>query len=401
MTAILLPSIEHVDVAGARVLARADLNVPVNEGRVTDRTRIERFASTARRLAERGAHVIVISHFGRPQSRDLRFSLEAVARELELELEQSVTFISDCVGRIAEKGVASVRKGCVALLENLRFHPGEEKNDRDFARALARLADLYVNDAFSCSHRAHASTHAIAWALPAFAGPSLLAEVRALETAVGTPRRPLMAVVGGSKISTKLSILNNLAERVNKLAIGGGMANTFIAARGLKVGRSLIEPDLVESARAIEHRARRAGCEIILPVDAVVAERAEIGARHALTRIETVPESKMILDIGPQSIADLEAHLESSRTLVWNGPMGVFEVEPFDEGTRAVARAAAVLTEAGKLISIAGGGDTLAALEAAGVSQRFTYLSTAGGAFLEWLEGKELPGIAALARQTK
>lgn len=397
MAASFLPSIERVNVRGARVLARADLNVPVSDGRITDQTRIERFASTVRSLSGRGARVIVMSHFGRPRSRDPRLSLKTVASELESALGQSVTFVSDCVGEIAESGVATLRKGGVALLENLRFHPGEEMNDRNFARALARLADLYVNDAFSCSHRAHASTHAIALAMPAYAGPSLIAEVEALEAALRSPKRPVLAVIGGSKVATKLAILENLSGRVNKLAIGGGMANTFLAARGLEVGKSLVEPDLIETARAIEDKAMRAGCEIILPVDAIVADRMEVGARHAYTRIETVPQDKMILDIGPRSIANLQDHLQFCRTLLWNGPLGVFEMEPFDTGTRMVAEAAATQTEAGKLISVAGGGDTLAALKPIGAANRFTYVSTAGGAFLEWLEGKDLPGIAALS----
>ena len=398
VSASLLPSIEYVTVDGACLLIRADLNVPISGGRVTDRTRLERFASTARHLAERGARVIVMSHFGRPKSRDPRFSLEVVGRELESVLGQSVTFIADCIGQIAERGVVTIRKGCVALLENLRFHPGEEENDQRFARALASLADLYVNDAFSCSHRAHASTHAITWAMPAFAGPSLIAEVKALEAAIGTPMRPVIAVVGGSKVSSKLAILTNLVRRVDTLVIGGGMANTFLASRGFDVGKSLVEAGLIETARAIETEAKRMGCRIVLPVDAIVADRVETGARHALTSIETIPEDGMIVDIGPRSVADLRAHLENCRTLLWNGPLGVFEVEPFGTGTKTAAEAAATLTEAGRLISVAGGGETVAALNAAGVGGRFTYVSTGGGAFLAWLEGKELPGIAALTR---
>jgi phosphoglycerate kinase len=397
-----LPSIERVDVAGARVLVRADLNVPITgDGRVADKTRMQRFASTVHRLVERRARVIIMSHLGRPRARDQRYSLEVIVHDLELALKQSVTFVSDCIGHAAEQAVASVARGCVVLLENLRFHRGEEENDRNFAEALARLGDLYVNDAFSCSHRAHASMHAITWAIPAFAGPSLLAEVEALEAAIESPKRPIMAVVGGSKVSSKLAILQNLAARVDALVICGGMANTFLAARGIDVGRSLAERNLIDTARMIEETARRAGCQIILPVDAIVADRIETGARHALTRIETIPQDKMILDIGPQTVADVRAHLQRCRVVLWNGPLGVFEIEPFDAGTKAVAETAAALTETGKLISVAGGGDTVAALNAAGVGKRFTYLSTGGGAFLEWLEGKQLPGIVALSRQTK
>ena len=394
-----LPSIEHVNVAGARVLLRVDLNVPVEGGAVTDRTRIERCAPTVRRLADRGARVILVSHFGRPKEPDRRYSLRPIAGELECELKRPVAFAPDCIGPVAQDHVASLADGSVALLENLRFHPGEERNDRRFARALADLADYYVNDAFSCVHRAHASTHAIAWELPAFAGLSLLAEIEALEAILGTPERPVMAIVGGSKVSTKLALLNNLIGKVERLAIGGGMANTFLAARRINVGTSLVEGELIETARAIDDKARRAGCEIILPDDAIVAETLEGGVHPAPARVDAIPADMMVLDIGPQSVAQLQAHLSRSRTLVWNGPLGAFEVEPFDAGTRAVAQAAARLTRERKLVSVAGGGDTVAALNAAGVRKDFTYVSTAGGAFLSWLEGGELPGIAALSQQ--
>lgn len=396
-----LPSITRVRVKGMRVLVRADLNVPMANGQVTDRTRIERFAPTVRSLADRGARVIVASHMGRPGGRDPSMSLAPIARELEFELEQPVMFVPDCVGEIVEHTTGLLGDGSVALLENLRFHPGEEENDPGFAARLARVADLYVNDAFSCSHRAHASTHAIAWELPAFAGPSFVAEVAALGSVLGTDHGRSIAVVGGSKVSTKLSVLENLVPKVHQLVVGGGMANTFLAARGCRIGRSLHEPDLIETARAIERHAHDLGCSIVLPRDVVVASQIGRGLDHQVVPADSVPDGMMILDIGPQSIAELKTRLQTSRLLLWNGPLGVFEVEPFGTGTFTIARAAARLTRTGKLTSVAGGGDTVAALNAAGAAEGFTYVSTAGGAFLEWLEGKELPGMAALTAQTQ
>ncbi len=390
-------SIVDADVNGKTVLVRADLNVPMEEGRVTDATRIERFAPTAADLADRGAKVVILSHFGRPKGRrDKKFSLAPVARALEKALGRPVRFVSDCVGEVAEKAVWNMQPGDVVMLENLRFYPGETENDENFARRLALLGDIYVNDAFSVSHRAHASTFGITKFLPSYAGLSLMKELEALSAALDDPERPTAALVGGAKVSTKIPVLENLMARMDQIIVGGGMANTFLLALGHDVGKSLAEPDFVDTARAIMDKARENDCEIVLPTDAACAKEFRAGAEAEVCDLEGVPSDSMILDIGPQSIADLKVRLQDLKTLLWNGPLGAFEIEPFDTGTVEIARAAAALTKAGRLVTVAGGGDTVAALNAAGVTGDFTYVSTAGGAFLEWLEGKELPGVAAL-----
>ncbi|HJS32316.1 MAG TPA: phosphoglycerate kinase [Alphaproteobacteria bacterium] len=391
-------TIDNLAVAGKRVLLRADLNVPMKDGKVSDRTRIERLAPTIAELAGKGARVIVLSHFGRPKGApDPALSLRPLAAELSRALGgRAIVFAEDCVGPTAERAAAALNDGEVALLENLRFHPEEEKNDGRFAKRLASLGEIYVNDAFSCAHRAHASTEAIARLLPSAAGRLMQAELDALEQALESPARPLAAVVGGAKVSTKLELLGNLLVRVDILIIGGGMANTFLHANGVAVGRSLCETEMAETARRIMHDAVAAKRQIVLPVDAVVAEALTAGASAETVPIGRVAPDKMILDIGPQSVAETIKTLEGCRTLVWNGPLGAFEHAPFDAGTTAVARAAANLTKEGRLLSVAGGGDTVAALAHAGVEGQFSYVSTAGGAFLEWLEGKELPGVAAL-----
>ncbi len=393
-------TLDDLDVTGKRVLVRADLNVPLVEGRVGDRTRIERGAVTIEELARRGACVIVLSHFGRPEGRrDPAASLEIVAVALADALPgRKVAFAEDCVGPVAEKAAAETRSGGILLLENLRFHKGEEANDPDFARALARLGDIYVNDAFSCAHRAHASTAGLAALLPAAAGRLMQAELDHLARALEAPARPLAALVGGAKISTKLRLLGHLTAKVDVLIIGGGMANTFLHARGVGIGRSLAERDMAGAALDILSGAAARRCDVVLPVDGVVAAKLAADVETGTVPIEAVPSDRMILDIGPRSADDIGRRLDSCRTLVWNGPLGAFEVPPFDAGTNAVARAAARLTREGRLLSVAGGGDTVAALAHAGVLGDFSYVSTAGGAFLEWLEGRTLPGVAALMR---
>ena len=392
-------TLDDLSVKSKRVLVRADLNVPVKDGRVTDDTRIARTVPTLVELAKRGARVIVTSHLGRPQGRpSLDLSLKPIAESLERNLGRAVPFASDCIGPAAENIVAAMRDGDIVLLENLRFHPEEEKNDVGFAQKLAALADFYVGDAFSCAHRAHASTEAIARLLPAAAGRLMQAELEALSKALESPTHPVAALVGGAKISTKLAVLGHLVGRVDVLVVGGAMANTFLHAMGVAVGTSLCERDMAKEALAILETAAKAGCEVVLPIDAVVAAAFKAGAASQAVAIAAVPADRMILDIGPLSAADLERRLAACRTLLWNGPLGAFEVAPFDAGTNAVARAAARLTAAGQLVTVAGGGDTVAALAHAGVIDAFTYVSTAGGAFLEWLEGRDLPGVAALRR---
>ena len=393
-----LKTTDGIDVAGKRVLVRADLNVPIKNGKVTDATRLERVVPGLKALSDRGAKVIVISHFGRPKGVDPDLSLRPVATTLQELLGRPVKFGEDCIGAPAEAVVQSLKNGDVAVLENLRFHKGEEKNDPEFAAALAKLGDIFVGDAFSCAHRAHASTEGLTHHLPSYAGPLLMEEINALRTALEKPERPTAAVVGGAKVSTKIPVLTNLVAKVDKLIIGGGMANTFLQAMGTMVGKSLSEPEFAGTARDIMSEAKEKGCEIILPVDAVIAREFKEGAASEVVQIDNVPFDAMILDVGPKSVAHVTKVLEGAKTLLWNGPMGAFEISPFGEGTFAVARAAAELTKARKLVSVAGGGDTVAALNAANVTGDFTYVSTAGGAFLEWLEGRELPGIAALAR---
>ena len=391
-------TLDDLDVAGRRVLVRVDFNVPLQEGRVTDTTRIERAAPTLRELADRGARVIILTHFGRPKGKRVpEMSLAPVVAPLTAALgDRPVVFADDCIGATAAEAVAGLGNGDIALLENLRFHPGEEANDETFAAGLAALGELYVNDAFSAAHRAHASVEALARRLPAAAGRLMQGELDHLSRALESPERPVAAIVGGAKISTKLELLGNLVERMDLLIVGGVMANTILNALGVAVGRSLCEADMAATARDIVHGAKAVGCDLVLPTDAVVARELAAGTAVETVSIEQVPEDQMILDVGPATAAHLARRLETCRSLVWNGPLGCFEVPPFDAGTTRVARAAADLTRAGRLLSVAGGGDTVAALRHAGVIEAFSYVSTAGGAFLEWLEGKTLPGVAAL-----
>jgi phosphoglycerate kinase len=389
-------TLDQAPVKGRRVLVRVDLNVPTENGKVTDATRIESVAPTITEIADKGGKVILLAHFGRPNGRDPKDSLKPIAAAAARIIGRPIAFAEDCIGDVAEKAVAAMKPGDILCLENTRFHAGEAKNDPDFVAALARLGDIYVNDAFSAAHRANASTEGLAHVLPAYAGRAMQAELDALTKALHAPARPLTAIVGGAKISTKLDLLGNLLAKVETLIIGGGMANTFLAAQGKAIGKSLSESNLIPAARAILAQAKATGREIVLPVDAVVAQKFAAHAPSRVVSVDDVGASDMILDIGPRTIEHVVAALARTKTLVWNGPFGAFELEPFDRGTTAVAEAAAELTAAGKLVSIAGGGDTLAALNAAGVTRRFTYTSTAGGAFLEWLEGKALPGVEAL-----
>ena len=390
-------TLDGVDVAGKRVLVRADLNVPVHDGQIGDLTRIERVTPTIRELAGKGARVIVCSHFGRPQGKRLPDqSLEPVARALGEVLGQKVRFGEDCVGTVAHQAIEVLSNGNVLVLENTRFDPREEKNDPAFARELADLANIYVNDAFSAAHRAHASTEGVAHLLPSYAGRLMQQELEALHAALGNPVRPVAAVVGGAKVSTKLDLLGNLLGKVDVLAIAGAMANTFIAAEGMPIGRSLQERDMHAKAREILAHAKTRNCEVLLPVDAVTAVELKPSPPTQTVLIQNVPEDSMILDVGPLTVDMLRDRLASLKTLVWNGPLGAFETPPFDAGTTAFAQAVAAATQAGGLRSVAGGGDTVAALHRAGVLDQLTYVSTAGGAFLEWMEGKTLPGVAAL-----
>ena len=385
------------DLSGRRVLTRVDLNVPMDGGRVTDATRIERVLPTIRELAGKGARVVLLAHFGRPKGQAVAdMSLAPVAKALSEHLGQPVAFASDCIGDAARSVVDALADGDVALLENTRFHAGEEKNEPAFADALASLGDIYVNDAFSAAHRAHASTEGLARRLPACAGRTMQAELEALGAALTTPVRPVLAVVGGAKVSSKIDLLENLVKKVDMLVIGGGMANTFLAAKGKDVGKSLCEHDLADTAMRILKAAEASGCEIILPVDAVVAREFKAHAANETVSVDAVPADAMILDVGPASIETVAAAIDRAKTLVWNGPLGAFEIEPFDKATVAAARHAAERSKAGALTSVAGGGDTVAALNHAGATEAFSYVSTAGGAFLEWLEGKELPGVSAL-----
>ena len=392
------PTLDDMDVRGKRVLLRADLNVPLKDGVVTDATRIERLAPTISALIDRGAKVVVMSHFGRPRGkRDPAFSLQPLIGPLRKAIGgREVVFAADCIGEAAKRVVANLRPGQVALLENLRFHNGEEENSPDFAAALAELGDLYVDDAFSAAHRAHASIDALARLLPAAAGKLMETELAALTAALDTPRRPLLALIGGAKVSTKLDLLRFLIGKVDVLAIGGAMANTLLMAEGREVGRSLCERDMAETARQLLALARERHCRIILPEDVVVASELAPGVATREVAVDAVPSDAMILDIGSKTVARIGIVLDEARSLVWNGPLGAFETPPFDRGTTAIARKVADLTRAGKLLSVAGGGDTVAALAAAGVGDELSYVSTAGGAFLEWLEGRELPGVAAL-----
>ncbi|OBQ97317.1 phosphoglycerate kinase [Mesorhizobium sp. AA23] len=386
-------------VGGKRILVRVDLNVPVADGKVTDATRIERIAPTLSELSGKGARVILLAHFGRPKDGpSAEFSLEPIARATAEVLGRPVGFASDCIGDKAADAVAAMKDGEVLLLENTRFHKAEEKNDQAFTEKLAANGDIYVNDAFSAAHRAHASTEGLAHRLPAYAGRTMQAELDALEQGLGNPVRPVVAIVGGAKVSTKIDLLMNLVKKVDALVIGGGMANTFLAARGTDVGKSLCEHDLASTAKQIMIEAAEAGCAIILPADGVVAKEFKAGAASQTVAISDVPADGMILDVGEKTVKSVTDWIDRAATLVWNGPLGAFEIEPFDRATVAAAKHAAARTKEGKLVSVAGGGDTVAALNHAGVADDFTYVSTAGGAFLEWMEGKPLPGVEVLKR---
>jgi phosphoglycerate kinase len=391
-------TLDDARLAGQRVLVRVDLNVPMENGAVSDATRLTRIVPTIRDLARMGARVILLAHFGRPRGRDPKQSLRPVAAALAGHLGQPVAFADDCIGEAAAQAVGAVKPGEVLCLENTRFHAGEETNDPAFVAALAANGDAYVNDAFSAAHRAHASTEGLAHVLPAYAGRTMQAELEALDKALGKPQRPVMAIVGGAKVSTKLDLLGNLVGSVDVLVIGGGMANTFLAAHGHDVGKSLCEKDLVGTAREIEAKALAAGCEIMLPVDALAAREFRANPGHRIAAVGDIAADEMILDAGPRSTGAVIARLRMMKTLVWNGPFGAFELEPFDTATLAVAREAAALTASGALVSVAGGGDTVSAMNQAGVGEELTYISTAGGAFLEWMEGKPLPGVEALKR---
>ncbi|MBV1832753.1 phosphoglycerate kinase [Novacetimonas pomaceti] len=397
MATVAFKTLDQLQPAGKKVLLRADLNVPVQGGQITDATRLLRLLPTIQELAQKGARVIVVSHFDRPKGQRVpEMSLAPIADALGDALGRPVTFAEDCVGPVAQQAVDAMQDGDVVVLENTRFHPGEEANDPELAKSLASLADFYVNDAFSAAHRAHASTEGVARHLPSFAGRLMETELNALNIALENPERPVGAIIGGAKISTKLDLIGNLLEKVQVLIIGGAMANTFLAAQGVKVGRSLQEGEMHDTARAILAKAREKGCEVVLPVDAVTATEFKANVPTRVVAIDAIPDDAMILDIGPQTVRDLCARIATLKTLVWNGPLGAFEIAPFDAGTNAVAQEVGRLTQEGRLKSIAGGGDTVSALRHAGVTKEISYISTAGGAFLEWLEGKTLPGIMAL-----
>lgn len=390
-------TLRDFDLKGKRVLLRADLNVPAKDGQVTDTTRIDRLQPTIDFLTKAGAKTVILSHFGRPKSAaDTQYSQEFLAPVCAQSWGVKVGFAKDCIGDEANKAIAALQDGDVVLLENVRFHAGEEKNDTAFVAELAKLGDLYVNDAFSAAHRAHASTEGLAHRMPTAAGFLMEAELNALSDALEAPKKPVIAIVGGSKISTKLSVLNNLVKKVDYLFLGGGMANTFLAAQGIEVGKSLCERDMIEEAKTIMATCEKAGCELLLPIDRVCVTKFGENAPFEIRKTEEMPAEEEAVDVGPETIEMLEDVLSGCKTALWNGPMGVFEVKPFDKGTNELARAVATLTQSGSLVSVAGGGDTVSALENAGAADEFTYISSAGGAFLEWLEGKELPGVAAL-----
>jgi phosphoglycerate kinase len=387
------------DLKGKRVLVRVDLNVPMADGAVSDDTRIRAAEPTIREIADRGGKVILLAHFGRPKDGpDPQFSLKQVVPAVAAVLGRPVAFADDCVGPAADKAVAAMKDGDVLVLENTRFHKGEEKNDPLFTAELAKLGDVYVNDAFSAAHRAHASTEGLANHLPAFAGRSMQREIEALEAALGAPKRPVVAVVGGAKVSSKIDVLEHLVEKVDALVIGGGMANTFLLAKGVAIGKSLAEADFADTALRIMAKAKTANCAIVLPVDVVVAKEFKDGAESEIVDVDAVPADAMILDVGTKSVEAINAWIDKAATLVWNGPLGAFEMRPFDRATNETASHAAARSRDGKLLSVAGGGDTVAALHRAGAADGFSFISTAGGAFLEWLEGKTLPGVAVLRR---
>ncbi len=387
-------TLDDVDVRGKRVLLRVDLNVPMENGKVADATRIERHGPTIAEIADKGGKVVLLSHFGRPKGRDPKESLRPVAAAVAEIIKRPVAFVDDCIGAAAEAAVAAMKPGDVLCLENTRFHKGEEKNDPEFAAALARLGDLWVNDAFSAAHRAHASTEGLGHKLPAYAGRSMQAELDALAKALEAPERPVTAIVGGAKVSTKLDLLQHLVQKVDMLVVGGGMANTFLLAQGVSVGKSLAEPDLRATATRILET--QPGAYFPAIYDVVVAPALARGVEVKIVSVTAVPDNEMILDFGPLTVAEIKKCIRDSATVVWNGPLGAFEIPPFDQATNEIAEYVAERTEAGRLVSVAGGGDTVAALNAAKVAERFTYVSTAGGAFLEWMEGKALPGVEVL-----
>lgn len=390
-------TLDDMDLSGKTVLTRVDINVPMEAGVVSDMTRIDKIKPTVEAIIAKGGKVVLLAHFDRPKGKVVpEMSLGHLVEALSASLGRKVVFAADCVGDVAAKAIAGARAGEVVLLENTRFKPGEEKNDPALAAEMAALGDVYVNDAFSAAHRAHASTEGLARLLPAAAGRLMEAELKALEAALGKPERPVVAVVGGAKVSTKIELLANLVTKVDHLVIGGGMANTFLVAEGIEVGKSLAEREMAETAREIHRKAQKAGCSIHLPVDVVVAREFKAGAESHVVGVRDCPMDAMILDAGPKTVASIEAVFAGAKTLIWNGPLGAFEITPFDAATNAAAKAAARLTREGRLISVAGGGDTVAALNQAGAAEDFTFISTAGGAFLEWMEGKELPGVAAL-----
>jgi phosphoglycerate kinase len=392
--------IENADVKGKRVLVRVDFNVPIQDGVVGDTTRIERVLPTIKKLQAGGAKVVVLSHLGRPKTGTMKdTTLKAIADKIaELMPDTKVTFIDDCVGEKVKRGIDALKPGEIVVLENLRYHDGEKKNDPAFAKELAALGDIYVNDAFSTAHRAHASVEAITKFIPSYAGLLMMAEIDALGAALDHPKRPVMAIAGGSKVSTKIAVLTNLTARMDALVLGGGMASTFLFAQGVEIGKSLCQPEAVDTVKAIMARAKEFGCEIVLPKDFVVAKELKAGAEWKVCDVGNIPADQMIVDIGPETVADLKKRFAQMKTILWNGPVGAFEYDPFGEGTFALVREAARLAREGKLTVIAGGGDTVAALNITGTADDFTYVSTAGGAFLEWLEGRELPAVAALAK---
>lgn len=394
-------TLSELNAENKTVLLRADLNVPMQEGNVTDTTRLDRIIPTIRALQKKNAKIVILAHFGRPKGRTPEDTLTPVAQKLGLLLGETVSFVNDCVGPMVQDHIKDMKPGDVAVLENIRFYPEEEKNDANFAAELAKLGDIYVNDAFSASHRAHASIERLAHLLPAYAGLLMEDELNALTSGLESPKRPVMAIVGGSKIYSKLSVLHNLVKKCDYLVLGGGMANTFLFAQGVEVGKSLCERDMAEEAKTIMAEAEKAGCKIILPTDRIAVKEFGKGVPYEVVSVDALPSEMEAVDIGPATIENLRSILKECKTVLWNGPMGVFEIKPFDNGTNGLAQAVAELTKDGTLISVAGGGDTVAALEQANVVDDFTYVSTAGGAFLEWLEGKPLPGIQALQQAKK
>jgi phosphoglycerate kinase len=392
-------TLDQADVKGKRVLLRVDLNVPTENGAVTDATRIERVAPTITEIADKGGKVILLAHFGRPKGPDPKDSLKPIAAAVAQAVSRPVAFAEDCIGEKAAAAVAAMQPGDILLLENTRFHKGEEKNDPAFVAELAKLGDLWINDAFSAAHRAHASTEGLGHKLPAYAGRTMQAELEALSKALEAPKKPVVAIVGGAKVSTKLELLENLIGKVEALVIGGAMANTFLHAQGLKVGKSLVEKDMADTARRIMAKAEAGSCAIILPVDAIVAFHFEANTPSHAYGVDAIPAEGMMLDVGGQSIERVKGAIDEAGTLVWNGPFGAFELHPFEKATVEIAKYAAAKTKSGRLVSVAGGGDTVSALNVAGVAEQFTYVSTAGGAFLEWMEGKPLPGVEVLRQK--